>query len=283
MKNKTMPARFSLAQFMDIPLPGNRITSTRKFPCSASGVRARSWLLLLFVAACPVRAADDDRSNEYRTDVALEHPIAGDLTGLFDPGYRWNPDLEYRTFTILWPGLIYKAAGWAQVSVGLRTFYIDNENSADQLELRPYAGVKLFLPNKLKWNIYNHTRYEFRDTQNLVTHDWSGYSRIRTQFGVEVPLTSRQRAWNPRTWYGRTDVEPFYRFDQNAVDPLRAEVAFGYILNDRIRLEMVYSAEFSRPSGSSSLEFTKNIISLNIKIGLQKGLLRRLLDPNNGS
>jgi len=276
-----MLAGFSLAQFMATALLCNRINSTRKFPRRVTGVHVWSWLLLLLIAAFPVRAADDDPSNEYRTDVALQFPILGDLTGTLDPGYRWNPDLNYQTFTMGWPGLTYKAAGWAQVSAGLRTFYKDNENRADELELRPYAGLKLFLPNNLKWNIYNYTRYEFRDTQNQATHDWRGYSRVRSQFGVEFPLTSRERAWQPKTWYGRADVEPFYRFDKNTVDPLRAEVALGHILNHNVRLELVYTAQFTRLSGGSSLEFTENIISLNFKIGLKEGLLHSLLNPNN--
>jgi uncharacterized protein (TIRG00374 family) len=253
-----------------------------KSPRSVSGVHSWSWLLLLSVAAFPVRAADDDPSTEYRTGVALQLPILRNLSGTLNPGYRWNPDLKYQTFTMGWPALTYKAAHWAQVSGGLRTLYTDNQNSADKLELRPYAGLKLFLPNKLKCNIYNHTRYEFRDTQDFATHDWSGYSRIRTQFGMEVPLTSREQAWHPTTWYGRVDVEPFYRFDKNTVDPLRAEVALGHILSDHVRLELVYSAQFTRPSGASSLEFTENIISLNFKIGLKEGLLHSLLNPNHG-
>ena len=236
----------------------------------------------MFIAAPFGRAADDDPSNEYRTDVDLQHPIMGNLTGDLDLGYRWNPDLEYQTYTILWPGLTYKATAWAQVSSGLRTFYKDSENSPDTLELRPYAGVKLFLPNDLKWNIYNNTRYEFRDTLNLTTHNWSGHSVVRSQFGVEVPLTSRERAWLPKTWYGRVDAEPFYRFDQEMVDQLRAEIALGHIVNDRLRVELVYTAQFTRTFSGSPWGFTENIISLNFKIGLKEGLLRRLLNPNQG-
>jgi len=94
--------------------------------------------------------------------------------------------------------------------------------------------------------------------------------------------TSREKAWEPATWYGRADLEPFFRFDKHTIDPLRAEVALGHILHDRVRLELVYTAQFARPSGSSSLEFTENMISLNVKVGLQEGLLRNVLNPNHG-
>ena len=110
------------------------------------------------------------------------------------------------------------------------TEYTDNERSADKLELRPFAGVKLFVPNDIKWTLYNFTRYEFRDTQNLDTHDWTAYSRLRSRFGVEFPLTSRERAWEPRTWYGLADVEPIFRFDHNTIDPLYVRGGIGYVL-----------------------------------------------------
>ena len=71
--------------------------------------------------------------------------------------------------------------------------YTDNEDSANQLELRPFTGVKLFVPNNIKWNIYNFTRYEYRALQDQDTYDWNNYSRIRSRFGVEFPLTSRAK------------------------------------------------------------------------------------------
>jgi uncharacterized protein DUF2490 len=165
-----------------------------------------------------------------------------------------------------WPGLTYHAAKWAQLSAGLRSLYTDNEDSADKLELRP-SGVKLFLPNELKWPIYNYTRYEFRDMQDRDRHDWTSYHRVRSRFGAAFPLTSREKAWQPKTWYGLADVEPFYRFDPDRIDPLVARGGTGFILSDRIR-----------PAGSRSLEFTENIFRVNIKIGMGKGILQRVFE-----
>lgn len=253
--------------------------ATRKSSRRASGVQFWFCLPLLFVAVLTVRAADDDDSDKYRITLDIHHPIWSDLTGVVDLGYRWDPDLDYQTYAVLWPGLIYSPSKWAQVSAGLWTFYTDNQRGADNLELRPYAGLKLFLPNKLNWNIYNDTHYEFRDAENIATHDWSSYSRIRSQFGLEIPLTSREQAWHPKTWYARADVEPYYRFDQNTVDPLRVEVAIGHIWSNRFRWELSYIAQFSRAPGGGSLGFNENIISLNLQIGLKELLLQQLKDP----
>ncbi len=139
--------------------------------------------------------------------------------------------------------------------------------------------MKLFVPNTSEIQIYNFTRYEFRDTENLDTHDWSSYSRIRSRFGVEFPLTKRSEAWQTETFYALADVEPFYRFDTDEWNPLRVRGGLGYILNDRIRVELIYTANFERSAPGSPLEFNNNIIELNIRIGFGKGLLGRLLNP----
>ena len=242
------------------------------------GAYLPGWLLFMFciASASPLCAADDDVSNTYRLTLSPHHPIRGTFSGFGDLGYHWNPERDHEAYTILWPRLTYHAAKWAQLSAGLRSLYTDNEDSADKLELRPFAGVKLFLPNEFKWQIYNYTRYDFRDTQDRDTHEWTDYHRVRSRFGAEFPLTSREQAWQPKTWYGLADVEPFYRFDTDRIDPLVARGGIGYVLSERLRVEFIYHAQFTRPAGSGSLEFTENIFRVNIKNGLAKGILQRL-------
>lgn len=238
-------------------------------------------LALPVLAAAPVmRAADDDLSNEFRFTLSPHHTIQGDFTGSGELGYYWNPEADYETYTLMW-GLTYGPARWVQLTAGLRGLYTDNEASADKFEVRPFAGVKLFLPNELNWHIYNNTRFEYRDTENLDTDDWSGYGRIRSRFGVEFPLASRGHPWGPKTWYGLADVEPYYRFDKSTIDPVLVRGGVGYVVNDRMHIELIYHAQFSRPADGGSLEHTENIFRLNLKIGLREGLLRRLQNPSN--
>jgi len=241
------------------------------------------WLLFLFpiAAASPLCAADDDVSNQYRLTLSPHYPIRGNFSGFGELGYGWNPERDRQAYTILWPGVTYHAAQWARLSVGLRSIYTDNEDSPDKLELRPFAGVKLFLPNEFKWQLYNYTRYEFRDTQDRDTHDWTGYHRLRSRFGAEFPLTSRAKAWQAKSWYGLADVEPFYRFDTDRIDPLAVRAGIGYVLSDRIRLEFIYGAAFRRRAGSSGLEYTDNTFRLNIKIGLNRSIVSHLFNPES--
>ncbi len=250
----------------------------------SSAVSVFAGLLALFGVGTPMQwllAQDGDTSSEYRLTLDPHHNLQGNLTGAEELGYYWNPERDYQSYTMLWPGLNYTAADWVQLSAGLRTLYTDNETSADKLELRPFGGVKLFLPNQLKWHLYNYSRYEYRDTQNRDTEDWSSYHRLRSRFGAEFPLTSRGRAWHPKTWYALADVEPIYRFDKGTIDQVFERGGVARILSDRLHLELIYSAQFSHPTGGSSLELTENIFRVNLKLGLHEGLLRRLQNPHH--
>jgi len=220
---------------------------------------------------------DDPIDNEYRLTLFPYHRITDDLTGFGYLGYVNNPDKDYQT-AYLGYGANYSLSRSVQLWGGLFGTYTDNRNSSDKLELRPFAGVKLFVPNEIKWNIYSFTRYEYRAIQDVDTHDWTGIHRIRNRFGVEFPLTSREQAWQPKTWYGLADVEPMYRFDKDIIDPLRVRVGLAYIVSSRVRVEFIYHAQFTRPADSSGLEYTDNIFRLNIKIALNKGMLQRVFD-----
>lgn len=235
---------------------------------------------VIFALGLPALAAAGS-SDEYRLALASHQPIHGDFTGFGELGFYWNPQRDYETYTVLWPGFIYSAATWVQISGGLRTLYTDDKHRAESIELRPFGGVKLFLPNSLHWSIYNHTRYEFRDTQNRDTFAWTEYSRIRSRFGLEVPLIGREKAWQPHTWYGLASLEPFYRFDEDTVDPLQIRAGIAHILGDGIHLELIYNAQLSRPSDGGALALSENIFTLNVKIGLHHGLLGRLQIPNH--
>jgi hypothetical protein len=223
-------------------------------------------------------AGDDDIANESRYTIFPYVTITDQLTGFGYLGYVLNDDKEYQT-GYLGLGASYSFNKSFQLWGGLIGTYTYDENKADKLELRPFIGPKFFLPNDWKWNIYNFTRYEYRDIQDRDTDDWTGIHRLRSRFGVEIPLASGERAWQPKTWYALLDVEPFYRFDKGVIDPFRARAGIAYIVSDRMRMELIYHAQWTRPSGGSGLEFTDNIFRLNIKIALNgKGVLRRTFD-----
>jgi len=239
------------------------------------------WLLGVMVLNClsfSIKA--QDKGNEYRVTLFPSHKITEKVTGFAYLGYVFNPEKNYQTYYLGWPAACYAPKSWFQIWGGLVGLYTKNESTSDKLELRPFIGPKFFLPNKIKWNIYNFTRYEFRATQDRETRDWKNTSRLRSRFGVEFPIASLERAWQPRTFYGLADVEPYYRFDRGQFDPFRIRGGVGYIMKSvPVRIEFIYHAQFTHPSGSSGLKFTDNIFRLNIKIGLNKGIIGALQNP----
>ena len=110
--------------------------------------------------------AQDDIGNEYRITLFPSHKVTDKIGGFGYLGYVWNPVKEYQTYYLGWPCATYTPKKWVQIWGGLIGAYTDNETKANLLELRPFTGAKFFLPNNIKWNIYNFTRYEYRALQD---------------------------------------------------------------------------------------------------------------------
>jgi len=235
---------------------------------------------LLFGTRTGLAKTSDDDTAEYHASLSTQHEIWQDFTGYGQFQYYNNPQENYETYDILYPGVIYRAKDWLQFSGGMEVLDTENMDKADTVELRPFAAVKVFLPNKWKWNFYNYDRYEYCDTQNQDTYVWSEYSRLRMRFGVDAPLTSLENAWQPHTFYAMGYVEPVFRFDSDQINPLYLDAGVGYIINHRLRLELIYQDEFTRPGTGSSLHQTYNVFELNLKVDLGKGILERLHNPD---
>lgn len=246
-------------------------------------IRALLGVLALAALGAPAaaRAQEDQRANEYRLTFFPNYPIKDNITGFGYLGYVNNPDKHYSSYYVGWPGVAWTVRpGLLQVWGGLIGLYTDNQSSSDKLELRPFLGFKVFVPNHAKMNLYNFTRYEYRATKDLDTHDWTYVNRFRSRFGAEIPLTSRARAWQKKTFYALADVEPFYRFDRDTWDPVRLRAGLAYIFEGRVRAELIYHMQFTHAVPDEPLEYTDNIFRLNIKIGLKNGILPRVMDGN---
>lgn len=240
-------------------------------------------LFIILAAATPFTlwAQEDKIGNEYRITLFPSYKITDKIGGFSYLGYVWNPEKNYKAYYLGWPCATYSPKPWIQIWGGLIGVYTDQEYKADQLELRPFFGGKFFLPNNMKWNIYNFTRFEYRALQDLDTKDWDTYGRLRIRFGVEIPLSSTAKAWVPGQFYTLADVEPYIRLDNGNVDPLRIRGGLGYVMKAApIRLEMIYHLQYTQDPNKSGIAYTDNIYRLNIKLGLHGGILKKLYNPS---
>jgi hypothetical protein len=239
----------------------DRNQTRRAFGCIA--------LLCLF---CIAAHGADDIANQYRLSIYPSYPIKGNLTGSGELTYTANPERDSERYYFGFPQFDLKLSKWVGLKGGLRTIYGDNSGKSDTLELRPWLGAKFNISNPWNWHLYNYARFEYRDTLSLDNGTWSDTFRIRSRFGVEIPLTERERAWKTKTGYGLADVEPSYRFDEHKIDTVRLRAGFGYVVSSRLSLEFLYGAQLSRRH-NGGLQYTGNGFRVNIRFAFADGLL----------
>jgi len=233
------------------------------------------WLALGLLAvvtmpafAAAQAAADDDIRNEYRVTLVTTRPAADrEKLILFQYlGVVENSDKQLTSFYYSPPGLIMKPTKSIEIWLGMFGIYTNNKAANNSWELRPLTGVKFYVPNNKRMNIYNFTRFEYRSIHQ--DHESNGIPRLRNRIGLEAPL-SQARAWTPKTWYALADVEPFWRADDGYMERWRIRGGIGYILNRYWRAEAIYHAEFSGGDGEPK-KYTDNIFRLNIKLSLPR-------------
>jgi hypothetical protein len=231
-----------------------------------------------FLSCLAVFGQENPVTNEYRVTIFPFHPITENLTGFGYLGYVNNPQKDYSVYYLGYPGVTYKIRSWFQLWEGLIGIYTNNHEKEDTLELRPFLGEKIFVPNNRKMNIFNFTRYEARNTYSHDTHDWTFKNRLRSRFGAEIPLTSLANAWKPKTFYGLFDVEPFWQLG-SGLNMFRFRAGIAYIPKNRIRVELIYHTQWGQSTGGDALVYNQNIFRLNIKVGLKHGLLDKVGNP----
>lgn len=206
----------------------------------------------------------NDITNEYRLTLVTAKPMTDKLTLFAYLGVVKAPDKSVGTLYYSPPGVIYRAKPWMELWAGMFGLYNRNQNAANSWELRPLGGVKFYVPNKAKINLYNFTRYEYRFINQ--NHHFTTVPRLRNRVGAEIPLTQK-KAWTPKTFYALVDVEPIWRLDDKFLQLVRLRGGLGYIMNKTWRVEFIYHAEFSGGKGQPK-EYTGNIWRINFKLNL---------------
>lgn len=236
------------------------------------------WCVLLSLPTAPATAQSDETAtsnvqNEYRITAFPSYPLGNDWLGIGYVGLVSKPDAEYRSYYLA-AGAYYQPTPHVQLWAVLINVFTDKFTVGNTYELRPFVGAKFMGQTSGKVRYYNWTRYEFRETWNEDTGDWTDVRRIRNQTRIDVPLASGERAWTPKTWYAFTDIEPIWRSDTEQIDPLRWRTGLGYI-TPKLVVEFQYYHQWTRPEGGG-LKYTDNIFRLNFKILTRKGILSGL-------
>jgi hypothetical protein len=230
--------------------------------------------LLVVVALGAHSARAQEVLDDGRVGVIFAHPIAGDVSGA---PYLWFDDQTggVKTYRVSVPDVIYHARPWLQGLGGFIVNWTDGQPSGNTRELRPYLGVKIFVPNSAHIHVYDLTRYEWRRITNTARDTITREGRFRTRPGVEFPLSARP--WKPGTFYGLSNGELFV--EHSFVNALRFMSGSGYIKNDRLRIEFQYVLELSRKASTDRLAYSDNSFRLDFKFSFKQGLLLRQDGP----
>jgi hypothetical protein len=220
-------------------------------------------LAAILVPLVTAQSPNTDVTNEYRLTLVTSKPMTDKLIMFGYLGLVKAPDKGVGTLYYSPPGVIYKPRPWMELWAGMFGLYNNNETTSNSWELRPLGGIKFFVPNDKKINLYNFTRFEER----LVNqdHNWKDIPRLRNRVGIEVPFT-RAKAWTTKSFYGLADIEPIWRFDNPSLQLIRVRGGVGYIFSKTWRAEFIYHAEFT----GDPKDYTGNIWRLNIKLNLPR-------------
>jgi len=232
-------------------------------------IRAYAIIAAIFAFSflAVAQSPDRDITNEYRATLVTSKPVTDKVILFQYLGYVSSPDKSVKTMYYSPPGVIYKPKPWLEIWGGLFGLYNWNQNANNSWELRPLTGVKVYLPNKKKLNIYNFTRAEYRfinQNNNMTTQP-----RFRSRFGIEAPLAKAERKWTPKTFYTLADAEPIWRLDDKHMSIFRLRGGVGYIFSKKWRAEMIYHAEWTGAKGEPK-QYTGNIWRLNVKLSLPR-------------
>ena len=237
--------------------------------CRRASIAFRAFLLVVVVLGAH-NARAQEVADDGRIGAIFAHPIAGDLSGA---PYVWFDDQTggVKTYRVSFPDVDYRARRWLHGVGGFLVNWTDGEASGNSRELRPYVGVKVFVPNTARVHLYDLTRFEWRRITNTASDIITRETRFRTRPGVEFPLSTH--AWEPRTFYGLANGEIFV--EHSFVNALRFMSGGGYIKNDRLRIEFQYVLELSRKASTDVLAYSGNSFRLDFKFSFKDGLLQR--------
>jgi hypothetical protein len=233
-----------------------------------------SVLLVIAFFAIPAGAQDRNIWNEYRPSLVFAMPINEKWIAWQYTLGVYAPEKKLTTYGMAGPGIIYRpkgkkgSQGWIELWAGTLFAWTDNYHKTNSFELRPVVGVKMFLPNKKKLNIYNFGRYEYRAF--FQDHHMTSQPRFRDRTGIEIPLAKGEKRWAPRTFYTAGDVEPLWRLDDEFLEKIRVRGTVGYIVRKRLAVEIIYHAEFAGSKGEPK-KFVGNLWRFSIKFLFPRG------------
>jgi len=232
--------------------------------------------VLLVIAILSIQATAQDKNiwNEYRPSLVFAMPINEKWIAWQYNVVVYAPEKKLTTVGVTLPGVTFRPYAkngkgtWLELWAGTLFAPSDNYHTSNSLEIRPVVGIRTFVPNETKINIFNFGRYEYRAFHQ--DNHWTSQPRFRDRVAVEIPLAKGEKRWAPKTFYTVGDVEPFWRLDDKFLEKVRVRGTIGYIIKKRMAVEFIYHAEFAGSKGQPK-QFVGNLFRVNLKFLFARG------------
>ena len=169
-------------------------------------------------------------------------------------------------------GASYDVRPWLRIAGGLGTYYTYHPETHNIFELRPWQEATLFWPEIEGWTrrlvVSHRLRLEERFTN---AEDWDIAARVRYRIETKLPINafSLERG----SFYIPVSAELFVDLGDEVEEFFsehgRASIGFGYVLNRRWTLELLYNREKSRATVAEDFRTSHNVIEFNVRTSIR--------------
>lgn len=209
----------------------------------------------------------EESENQVWLDFIPHARISNTLEYYGTVGYRsiWG-DQRSRVVTFR-PSLRFQFLPALALHGGVAFFYSFHEGIDDNLEIRPWEGLRLSWPDVYMLRFKQYLRLEQRININMTDGSKTYAHRIRYRIKAKLPLNKRSIQY--QTFYVPFYYETFATLDE-ASDVVyssrnRFMVGLGYVFGERWIAEVEYISQSDRFSPEGGYLDANNILRLKVQ------------------
>ena len=207
---------------------------------------------------------EKNRETQIWIDAFQYHFLSTKTEYFNDIGVRFT--LPYSEWTRIYarPSISHRFQYWLDGLGGVGVFYTFQDSISDQLEVRPWQGVKLRVPKLGSLRMVHYIRFEQRFVWTLDGSKVEFSPRIRYRLGTRIPI-GREKI-EDKSFYVNVDGEVFLNFgtdvEERVADRMRFRGGIGYQLTKFYRFELNSTLQLGRNTQTNGFEASVLIIQL---------------------
>jgi hypothetical protein len=170
---------------------------------------------------------------------------------------------ENRIFTLIArPSFRYHINSIVELQGGIGFFFTIIDDFANQLELRPWQGVRVHWPTFGRIGIKHSFKLEERLLWGTETWDFDLTLRFRYKLGGRIPFNEARSFY--LSLFGEAFANVGGKNDALLRNRMRGYFGIGYKRNDTWTVELEYILQRSRSNGVEDFHISDNIFRLKV-------------------